>query len=71
MKLIVDDTGDQPRLTIRKGSKILLQKRGKTMKQLLKFVYENTEKTNIKEAILELQHMWLFMADSKTTMEIR
>ena len=70
MTLVLDDTGSQPKLIITSGKKTLLKKKGKSIKQLLRFVYSTTSKQNIKEAILEMQSTYQFMIGSRTKMEI-
>jgi hypothetical protein len=40
MKLILDDTRDITILTIQSGSKTLLVKKGKSIKELLSFVFK-------------------------------
>jgi malic enzyme len=64
MQLIIDDTGSRTKLKIMRGKKVILKRSG-TIKQLLKFVYENTSKEKVKEAIMELQPMYQFMIGSK------
>ena len=71
MKLILDDTRDTTILTIQSGSKTLLVKKGKSIKELLSFVFKSTKNDNLKESIIELQSCYLFMVDSKTTIQIK
>jgi len=70
MTLTIDDTGSVCKMTITNGSKTLLKKKG-TMKKLLKFVYSGTTKENVKQTIMELQPMYLFMQKSLTKIEIK
>ena len=71
MKLILDDTRDTTILTIQSGSKTLLVKKGKSIKELLSFVFKSTKNDNLKASIIELQHCYLFMVDSLTTINIK
>ena len=71
MKLILDDTRDITILTIQSGSKTLLVKKGKSIKELLSFVFNGTKNDNLKTSIIELQSCYLFMVDSKTTIQIK
>ena len=70
MTLLIDDTGDRCKLTITSGTKTLLKRKGKSIKSLLKFVYENTQKQNVKQSIMELKPMLQFMEESLTTIKI-
>jgi hypothetical protein len=57
MKLILDDTRDTTILTIQSGSKTLLVKKGKSIKELLSFVFKSTKNDNLKASIIELQSL--------------
>ena len=70
MTLILDDTGDKCKLTIIKKDKVIYKKIG-SIKSLLKMVYNGTNKDNVRESIMELQKVYPFMVDSKTTIEIK
>lgn len=71
MKIIIDDNGSSTQLTIKKNNKVLLSKKFKTIKSALKFIYDGTKKQNVKDSIIELQHTYVFMVESKTTIEIK
>ena len=71
MTIIIDDSGSSTQLTIKKNNKVLLNKKFKTIKSALKFVYDGTKKQNVKDSIIELQHTYMFMVESKTTIEIK
>ena len=71
MTLTIDDTGSQTKLKISKGSKDILKRKGKSIKSLLKFVYENTKNDKLKSSILELQKVYKFMVGSTTTLELK
>ena len=71
MTIIIDDSGSSTQLTIKKNNKVLLNKKFKTIKSALKFVYDGTKKQNVKDSIIELQHTYMFMVGSKTTIEIK
>jgi len=71
MKLTIDDTGIHTKLIITNGSKTLLTKQGKSIKSLLKFVFNGTKKENVKESIMELQSIHKFMVNAKTTIDIK
>jgi len=71
MKIIIDDSGSSTQLTIKKDNKVLLSKKFKTIKSALKYIYDGTKKQNVKDSIIELQHTYMFMVESKTTIEIK
>ncbi len=71
MNLHIDDTGSKTKLVITNGSKTLLKRKGKSIVSLLKFVYENTTKQNVKDSIMSLQPTLKLMAGSVTTIEIK
>lgn len=71
MTIIIDDNGSSTQLTIKKDNKVLLNKKFKTIKSALKFIYDGTKKQNVKDSIIELQHTYMFMVKSKTTIEIK
>jgi hypothetical protein len=71
MTIIIDDNGSSTQLTIKKNNKVLLNKKFKTIKSALKFIYDGTKKQNVKDSIIELQHTYMFMVESKTTIEIK
>ena len=71
MTIIIDDNGSSTQLTIKKNNKVLLSKKFKTIKSALKFIYDGTKKQNVKDSIIELQHTYMFMVESKTTIEIK
>ena len=71
MTIIIDDSGSSTQLTIKKNNKVLLNKKFKTIKSALKFIYDGTKKQNVKDSIIELQHTYMFMVESKTTIEIK
>ena len=70
MTLCIDDTKEKPMLTIYKKGKVVLKKRGTTIKQLLKFVLEGTSQQKLKDSIMEFSMVYIFMKDSKTTIEL-
>jgi len=71
MTIIIDDNGSSTQLTIKKDNKVLLSKKFKTIKSALKYIYDGTKKQNVKDSIIELQHTYMFMVESKTTIEIK
>ena len=71
MTLSLDDTGEKTKLTITNGDKVLLKRKGKSIRSLLKFVFDNTSKQNVKDSILNLQPMMKLMIDSKTIIEVK
>jgi len=71
MTIIIDDSGSSTQLTIKKDNKVLLSKKFKTIKSALKYIYDGTKKQNVKDSIIELQHTYMFMVESKTTIEIK
>jgi len=70
MILHLDDTGERTKLMITNGTKTLLKRKGKSIRSLLKFVYDGSSKQNVKDSIMNLQPMLLLMTGSKTTIEI-
>ena len=70
MTLHLDDTGEKTKLMITNGTKTLLKRKGKSIRSLLKFVYDGSSKQNVKDSIMNLQPMLLLMTGSKTTIEI-
>ena len=71
MKFHLDDTGEKTKLIITNGDKVLLKRKGKSIRSLLRFVYENTSKQNVKDSIMSLQPMLQFMTGNKTTVEVK
>ena len=71
MTIIIDDNGSSTQLTIKKNNKVLLNKKFKTIKSALKYIYDGTKKQNVKDSIIELQHTYMFMVKSKTTIDIK
>ncbi len=71
MTLMIDDTKKITRLVITNGSKTLLRKKGKDIKTLLRFVYDGTKNDNLRDSIGELQHSFMFMVGSKTTIDLK
>jgi len=71
MKLHIDDTGEKTKLIITNGSKTLLKRKGKSIRSLLKFVYDGTSKQNVKDSILNLQPMMRLMIGSITKIEVK
>jgi len=70
MVMTIDDRGEDAKLTITNGKKILLKKRG-TIKSLLRFVYNGSSKENVKQSIIDLQKVYPFMQKSLTNIEIK
>lgn len=68
--MTIDDRGEDAKLTITNGKKILLKKRG-TIKSLLRFVYNGSSKENVKQSIIDLQKVYPFMQKSLTNIEIK
>ena len=71
MTLSLDDTGEKTKLTITNGDKVLLKRKGKSIRSLLKFVFDNTSKQNVKDSILNLQPMMKLMIGSITKIEVK
>ena len=71
MTLSLDDTGEKTKLTITNGGKVLLKRKGKSIRSLLKFVFDNTSKQNVKDSILNLQPMMKIMIGSITKIEVK
>jgi len=71
MTLVIDDRNSRPILKIKKGRKTILKKTGKSIKSLLRFVHDGTQKQNVKDAIIELQQVYMFMPEGVTKMEIK
>ncbi len=71
MTLSLDDTGEKTKLIITNGDKVLLKRRGKSIRSLLKFVYDGTSKQNVKDSILNLQPMMKLMIGSITKIEVK
>lgn len=71
MTIIIDDSGSSTKLTIKQDNKVLLNKKFKTIKSALKYIYSGTKKQNVKDSIAELQHTYMFMVQSKTTIEVK
>ena len=71
MLLVIDDRNSIPILRIKKGRKTIFKKSGKSIKSLLKFVHDGTTKQNVKDAIIELQQVYIFMPDGVTRIEIK
>jgi len=70
MTLTINDTGEKTKLIITNGDKVLLKRKGKSIRSLLKFVFDNTSKQNVKDSILNLQPMMRLMIGSITKIEI-
>jgi len=71
MTLRIDDTGSVTKMIISNGSKVLLKKKGSSIKKLLKFIYTGTNNTKLKQSIMELQKVYMFMVGSKTKIELK
>jgi len=71
MTLTINDKGEKTKLTITNGDKVLLKRKGKSIRSLLKFVYDNTGKQNVKDSILNLQPMMRLMIGSITKIEVK
>ena len=71
MTLTINDKGEKTKLTITNGDKVLLKRRGKSIRSLLKFVFDNTSKQNVKDSILNLQPMMRLMIGSITKIEVK
>jgi len=73
MTLVIDDSisGEKTKLTITNGDKVLLKRKGKSIRSLLKFVYDGTSKQNVKDSILNLQPMMRLMIGSITKIEVK
>ena len=71
MTLTINDKGEKTKLIITNGGKVLLKRRGKSIRSLLKFVYDNTGKQNVKDSILNLQPMMKLMIGSITKIEVK
>jgi len=69
MVLTLDDRKSPTKLIIENGTRTMKRK-GKSIKTLLKYVYENTKQEKVRNSISELQKVYMFMKDSKTTIEI-
>lgn len=69
MILTIDDRKTPTKLIIENGSKIVKRK-GKSIKALLKYVFENTKQDKVRSSIMELQKSYMFMVKSKTTITI-
>ena len=71
MTLTINDTGEKTKLIITNGDKVLLKRKGKSIRSLLKFVHDNTSKQNVKDSILNLQPMMRLMIGSITKIEVK
>ncbi len=71
MILTINDIKEKTTMVITNNGKTLLKRRGKSIRSLLKFVYENTTKQNVKDSIMSLQPTLKLMAGSVTTIEIK
>ena len=71
MNLHIDDTGSKTKLIITNGDKVLLKRKGKSIRSLLKFVYDGTSKQNVKDSIRNLQPMMRLMIGSITKIEVK
>ncbi len=69
MTLTLDDRKSPTKLIIVNGSQTMKRK-GKSVKTLLKYVYDNTKKEKVRNSIMELQSVYKFMVKSKTVIEI-
>ena len=69
MILTIDDRKTPTKLIIENGSKVVKRK-GKSIKALLKYVFENTKQDKVRSSIMELQKSYMFMVKSKTTITI-
>ena len=70
MVLTINDTKEKCTMVITNNGKTLLKRRGKSIRSLLKFVYDGTSKQNVKDSILNLQPMMKLMIGSITKIEI-
>ena len=71
MTLTINDRGEKTKLIITNGDKVLLKRKGKSIRSLLKFVYDGTSKQNVKDSILNLQPMMRLMIGSITKIEVK
>ncbi len=71
MTLTINDKGEKTKLIITNGDKVLLKRKGKSIRSLLKFVFDNTSKQNVKDSILNLQPMMRLMIGSITKIEVK
>ena len=71
MVLTINDTKEKTTMVITNNGKTLLKRRGKSIRSLLKFVYDNTGKQNVKDSILNLQPMMKLMSGSITKIEVK
>ena len=73
MTLVIDDSisGEKTKLIITNDDKVLLKRKGKSIRSLLKFVFDNTSKQNVKDSILNLQPIMKLMIGSITKIEVK
>ena len=71
MVLTINDKGEKTKLIITNNGKTLLKRKGKSIRSLLKFVYDGTSKQNVKDSILNLQPMMKLMIGSITKIEVK
>ena len=71
MILHIDDTGSKTKLVITNGTKTLLKRKGKSIRSLLKFVYDGSTKQNVKDSIRNLQPLMKLMSGSITKIEVK
>jgi len=71
MTLTINDKGEKTKLIITNGDKVLLKRKGKSIRSLLKFVYDGTSKQNVKDSILNLQPIMKLMIGSITKIEVK
>ena len=71
MVLTINDTKEKTTMVITNNGKTLLKRSGKSIRSLLRFVYDNTKKQNVKDSIKNLQPIMELMAGSITKVEIK
>jgi len=71
MVLTINDTKEKCTMVITNNGKTLLKRRGKSIRSLLKFVYDGTSKQNVKDSIRNLQPMMKLMIGSITKIEVK
>ena len=70
MTLTLNDIGSETKLTISKGDKTLLRRKG-NIKKLLKYVHEGTNRDEVKSTIETLQSIYPMMIGSTTNIHIK
>jgi len=71
MVLTINDTKEKTTMVITNNGKTLLKRKGKSIRSLLKFVYDGTSKQNVKDSVLNLQPMMRLMIGSITKIEVK